>query len=167
MRIKRVLLATVLMLATWSWIALTSPPVARAQDDSIAADDGAVAGQDDVASDPNVVGPADFVGDWSGVIMDRRLGDGVIDVSIELTEPKHGKPKLKGTYEIDLAGRDRKGKTKPKVDSSGALKLNLRFGIFGRSCAVKATGMLVNPSEISGTYKAGGCRSSGTFDVTK
>ncbi|HYL57829.1 MAG TPA: hypothetical protein VEU51_03085 [Candidatus Acidoferrales bacterium] len=175
MNFKRVLLTTAIVLAMSPWISFTTPTVANAQEDSSMADDGAagaqdnsaVAGQDDVVSTDDVAGPADYVGDWSGMIQDRRLGQGSIDLSIQLLQPKHGKPKLKGTYEIVLAGRDRKGKLNPKVDSTGAVKLSFGFRIANMVCGVKATANLISANEMTGTYKAGGCRSSGTFDVSK
>jgi hypothetical protein len=134
--------------------------------DAVAPEEGATAAQDGDASDEDVASKQDYVGDWSGEVDDGVLGSGSLDITIILTMPKHGKPKLKGTYKIVLGGRTRKGKTSPKVDTSGALKLNFAFSIRGRTCAVRATGMLINPDEVMGTYRALGC-SRGTFDVTK
>ena len=165
MNLKRASLATAFLLATLTWISFTTPAIAGAQEDGFAADDGA-AGAPDAVGSADLVGPADYVGNWSGSIQDRRLGQGTFDMSIQLTQAK-GKPKLAGAYEIMLAGRDRKGKLNPKVDSTGALKLSFGFRIANMVCGVKATGMLMSANEMTGTYRAGGCRSSGTFDVTK
>jgi hypothetical protein len=183
-RVRNFPIALIPFLLLVSALIALSASRARAQDDAVGAgesatitqdsdndgaavDQSAAIAQDSDASDEDVAGKADYVGDWSGTIDDRRLGLGSIDISLLLTTPKHGKSKLKGTYEINLGGRDRKGKTNPTIDKSGAIKLNLRFGISGRSCAINATGVLANPDEIKGTYRAGGCGSKGTFDVTK
>lgn len=187
-RVRSLPITLISLLLLISAVIALSASRARAQDDAVGAGEGAVITQDgdndgaatdqgatilqdsdanDYTSEEDLATKTDYVGDWSGSINDRRLGTGSIDISLFLTTPKHGKPKLRATYEIMLGGRDRKGKTNPTINKSGALRLHLRFGIFGRSCAINATGILLNPDEISGNYRAGGCSSKGTFDVTK
>ena len=168
MRINRVWLATAVTVATLSWLVFSAPNVAMAQEEIVAPDDSAAVEQDDGTVNADVVGPADYVGAWSGTLQDTRLGQGTIDVILNLKQTrKPAKPKLIGTYEIVVAGRDRHGNVHPKVDSTGALKLNFGFRIANRLCGVKATAVFVGADELSGTYRAGGCRSSGTFDVTR
>jgi len=132
---------------------------ASAQQDWDDGGSGAAESDEDSIEPETKTPPPDVAGDWSGEADDVKNGISTIDVDIDQT----GK-KLSGTWSADFGG----GTFKGSINGKDQLKANFKVEA---GCHITVVGLLVEPNEISGTYKWVGCGKSlkhdhGTFDIT-
>jgi hypothetical protein len=111
----------------------------------------------DVSSEDDVA-PPDLSGIWLGSVTDNSLGSATFTFTVE-----QKRRRLKGTWSDDIGDA---GKFLGHVASDGA-SLVFKFKVTGHRCRLLATGTLISPTEISGTYTTRHCSSAtfGTFDV--
>ena len=103
------------------------------------------------------VSPANVAGPWCGTVDDDIFGFGNITLSIT-QKGAH----LKGTWSDDLGGF---GNLNGKITGTA---ITAKLHNKASHCGLSVNGILVNPSEVAGTYAVFGCNQAdgGTFDIT-
>ena len=126
--------------------------VAWAQDAADTDNEGAVSSEPAVAPDIH--------GAWAGSIDDPSLGMVGLDVDIFQNGSK-----LNGTFSTSVGPH---GTFKGKIASDG-MTVTMKFKQKHHNCKVTTVGILVDPTDVQGTYTSKHCGmlSSGTFTLGK
>ena len=106
---------------------------------------------------PKKIPPPRVAGAWCGSIQDNLLGSGAITLAI-----KQSGRKLSGRWTDDFGGFGTLG------GNIQGTALTLTAVDKASRCKIAVTGILVNPSELTGTYAQFGCHQAdgGSFDIT-